>query len=96
RLMETNGERERIERVFRLVLSRSVRSEERSAVSGQLAKWRSSYEADLQAVSELLEASQAELVGEQLGVVGADSVELAVWTLLVQSLFSLDEAVVRR
>lgn len=96
RLMETNGERERIERVFRLVLSRSVRSEERSAVSGQLAKWRSSYEADLQAVAELLEASQAELVGEQLGVVGADSVELAVWTLLVQSLFSLDEAVVRR
>jgi hypothetical protein len=47
-------------------------------------------------VAELLEASQAELVGEQLGVVGADSVELAVWTLLVQSLFSLDEAVVRR
>lgn len=96
RLMELSGERQRIGRMYRMVLSRTVRDDEMSAVSSALAEWRISYGADLQAVVDLLEASKAEAVEGQQGVVTGDSVELVVWTLLVQSLFSLDEAVMRR
>jgi hypothetical protein len=96
RLMELSEERQRIERMYRMVLSRTVRDDEMSAVSSALAAWRIDYGADLQAVVDLLEASKAEAVEGQQGVVTGDSVELVVWTLLVQSLFSLDEAVMRR
>jgi len=96
RLMELSEERQRIERMYRMVLSRTVRDDEMSAVSSALAEWRIDYGADLQAVVDLLEASQAGAVEGQRGVITGDSVELVVWTLLVQSLFSLDEAVMRR
>jgi hypothetical protein len=96
RVLEAGSDSERIGRVFRIVLTRDAGAGEVPLVLRQLEWWRAAYYADPQATTDLLAASQVLDSASVGGTVEPSAAELAAWTVLVQSLFSLDEAVNRR
>ncbi len=87
---------DRIERVFRMLLTRAPDATERRAISTKLSEWQTLYESDREATAALLASSRLEDSPPLLNDSAAAKGELAAWTILVQSLFSLDEAVNRR
>ena len=111
RVLLEGSDVERIGRVFRIVLTRDARDEEVPLVMGQLAQWRAMYSADLEATADLLAASRTEGAAStggtaesgisesgtsESGISESGAAETAAWTVLVHSLFCLDEAVNRR
>lgn len=83
-LRQPKTDQERIRQVIRTILSREATSTEESRLMQFLANTRERYAATPVAARELV------------GAVTADPIELAAWTIVVHTLFNLDEAIVRR
>lgn len=91
RVIDEGGESfpTRLDRAYRLALSRAPDDEERLVMQNLLAAARAEYESDIAAARELLETGLAPVPA------GIDPVELASWTSVTRAILNLSETMTR-
>jgi hypothetical protein len=89
-LAKESSDLQRLRRLFRRVLSRLPEDDEVRVLSGLLERQRERFSATPDAVNALLEVGTVPSDGR------FDRNELATWTVVVQTLLNLDEAITRR
>jgi hypothetical protein len=82
-------DRQQVDRLFRLLLTRRPTSEEQAVTQAFLQTARNRYQTDSTAAGELIAH------GETSAPADLDAAELAAWTLVANMLFNLDETLCR-